>query len=119
MMSKMTKKRRVVIILCVLLAVGIVALCIEFVPIYRGEFSPGRLERHPTMRDRMVEDMEQEIDIWNLSRDEIIEIIGPKDPSYLPPDRLSYLIGGSIFGKYYVINFGEDGRVIDIYSYID
>jgi len=112
------------IVLIVLLSIAVlstVAFCIfrhyELEPIRRGEFTPELWDKYPQYRHKMIVDMEMEIDIWNLSRKEIISVLGTNAANIPESGTISYKINdGFVFSGYYTIWFSEDDdNVTDIF----
>lgn len=89
----------------------------EFEPIRRGEFSHESWDKYPQYRHYMAEDMEKKIDIWSLSRKEIICVLGTNAASMRESGTIKYKISdGFAFSRYYTILFTEDDeRVTDIF----
>ena len=79
-----------------------------------GSFTPCAWERYPHLRYRMIEDMESQVDIQNLSRYEIIETLGLNEAYICPCDSIRYRICGSRHprqGYWIHISQTETGRV--------
>ena len=108
-------------VIVILITVASIWAHIEYSPIQRGEFSPQAWDRYPQLRHYMVEDMEVKIDIWNLSKSEIISILGTKAADIYEPGGISYLISrGFMYNEYYRIVFTNDNeKVINIYREYD
>ena len=71
------KKWRVLfILLCLILIAWVLIYFIGTASARRGEFTQRAWDRHPRLRHLMVDDMERTIDLWNLPKDEIIDILG-------------------------------------------
>lgn len=92
-------------------AFAMLAYLIEMVPICVGEFSSGRWNRHPSLRIIMLKDMEEEIGIWDLSKDEIIQILGTRSMWDWPDEERNRLEYGVGKGKYYFLSFCQNGKV--------
>lgn len=84
-----------------------------------GEFDSAKWDRYPSMRYKMVDDMEIKIDIWNLTRDEIIIELGTNKYDGNSLSYLRYYIGKGFLPVYYYIIFSTDGRVAETYSIWD
>ena len=124
--SKPRKVFRIVLISLLLIAIGSAVIFglirhYELAPIRSGEFSPELWDKYPKHRHYMVEDMEVEIDIWNLSKSEIISILGTNAVGIYEPGGLRYIIGrGFAFNEYYSIIFTDDNeQVINIMRFFD
>ena len=118
--------------LCIFLAVVFIfAIAVgallyhEYGAIWRGEFTPEAWRDHPALRYKMIDDMEQKIDIWHRTREEIYDILGP-DANYIAGEQVDlseygmfrYYIKPNIlfFPEYYFVIFDSGGRVTDIFT---
>ena len=108
------------VVLIFAIAVGIL-LYHEYGAIWRGEFTPEAWRDHPALRYKMIADMEQKIDIWHRTREEIYDILGPDvyGTPVIPLSKVGafrYIIENSWFYAYvyYDIFFDSEGRVTDI-----
>ena len=126
MKSYIIRKKWIIIaiIICLIIIVVGSLMYIRYAPLFRGEFTPEAWDRHPTWRHRMIEDMENTIDIWNLSKEEIIDILGTNDAHIMSADYQSqssihYSIRSGRFGghRYYIIIFSESGEVENIFTW--
>ena len=97
----------------------------ELISIWKGEFTQKGWDNFPGLRYNIVEDMETKIDIWNLSKEEIISILEPDDKEnvdsnsddrsflrYVIRTRSNILITSLI--RYYCITFTDEGQVDNI-----
>ena len=120
------KKRVLICIICTLcislliLAITVIIIQInknrDISIIKQGEFVFSLWDKYPEYRHYMIEDMEEKIDIWNLSRDEIIELLGTNDFSEREDD-IFYIVKRTSLPKtidYYNIYFSDDGSVRNI-----
>ena len=94
----------------------------ELISIWQGEFTPEGWNNFPSLRYKIVDDMEEKIDIWNLSKEEIMDMLGPADEEYIDfnGNDISYyqyvirtrapiLIMSQL--EYYSIAIAADGKV--------
>ena len=102
----------IIVAFCLLLMTGII-LYVEFAPIMRGEFTPEAWARHPTLRYKMIDDMEEKIDIKNLTRDEITDILGTNAVESSDDGLLVIYYTRKSQSRYnrYFILFSDDGKV--------
>ena len=116
---RMRKKKWIISVLfCLIIAIAGTLLYIEFAPIFRGEFTPRAWDRHPRLRRWMISDMENSIDIRNLTKDEVIHILGTNDASFGISRanqneyvNISYRIDFFRTHTRYIITFYENGEV--------
>ena len=103
----------VTVVFCFLHSTGNIAT-------WSGKFDPDTWEKFPKMRHRMIEDMENRIDIYNLTRDEIVEVLGSNSAD-IGESGVRYLIQIGSFGfpEWYVILFTDDGKVDYIWRHFD
>ena len=129
MMKLSTKKRKTVFLLictlfliCVAISIPIGIRYTDFNTIRQGEFIFSLWDKYPKFRHYKIKDMEEKIDIWNLSRDEIVEMLG-RNNLFEGETQISYIIKrrNCILTpkviEYYHIVFADDGRVEDIYRW--
>jgi len=92
----------------------------ELDPIRRGEFTPELWDKYPKYRHYMVNDMAVKIDIWNLSKSEIISILGTNAADIYEPGGIAYIIAYGFYREYYIILFTDDNeKVVKIYREAD
>ena len=95
--------------------------------ILKGEFTQEGWNNYPSFRYKIIDDMEAKINIWNLTANEIIDILGSADSEYYTDDSIvyiHYLIKGKTYDipfydnkLFYVITFTYGGKVEDIRIY--
>jgi len=133
-MKRLTvNKKRIVLIVAIISLVTITAVTIvcgirynEISAIRKGQFEFSLWDKFPNHRYHMIEDMEHQIDIWTLSRDEIVEKLGTNDMKTYVGESDSIYIGyviKRVYGvvpwstmiiEYYNIKLTNDGYVEDI-----
>lgn len=90
---------------------------------YSNDFTPEKWKNHPSGRDAMIQDLEEEHNLVGMSKDEIMKLLGE-------PDNISqFLYGYETYeyynhGEYgigyrYLVNFDEDGIVTTTYHIFD
>ncbi|MDR1117525.1 MAG: hypothetical protein LBL09_04685 [Oscillospiraceae bacterium] len=127
------KNRELLIFYIILITITVIGLPliireivseIKFDPIYKGEFTPEAWEMYPDLRHYMIKDMEKKLDIFNLTYDEIIGILGTNESHSFPPAEgrngaITYRI--TEYDRYvgtflvYHIVISENKRVEEIY----
>ena len=120
------KKNIIAIIIACIIFLMVVTVAIpigirykEISTIRHGKFISSLWDKYPNYRHYMIEDMESEIDIWNLSRDEIIELLGVNGMS-ATETHIFYTIKRfrlSSIAEGYGIKFMDNGRVEHTYIY--
>lgn len=118
--SRFRKKTLIITILILAVIALLFVLYGDIIPVLNGEFSLEAWEKYPKLRYKMITDMEAEIDIWNLSREKILEVLGTKNTTIMDDTLIRYLIDTrGFFPKWYEITFTDDGRVKEILRIVD
>ena len=85
----------------------------EFQSIYAGEFSPRKWDWYPRLRHHMVGDMARKIRIRELSKKEILSILGT-NAAHVYETEIIYIVDKGLFLYFeqYNIKFTEDGEEV-------
>ena len=122
-------RHKIISLLIILVMISAIYLLIhpELVLVWKGEFSQKGWYNYPSCRYRIIDDMEEKIDIWNLTAEEILDILGPADSEFYSDDcivYIHYLIKGMAnilpfysSNLYYIVTFSGDGTVEEIRIY--
>jgi hypothetical protein len=115
-MIKFIQKHTTPIIVFSVVIIGAILIFIKYAPIITGTFSTSAWDKYPHFRYRMIDDMEERMDIWNRSRSEIFEILGTEGVNP-ETEYIGYLIRRTIYfdEDYYCIVFSDEGKVEHIY----
>ena len=123
----LTERRKWPVIAAVvvsLILTAVVAGCSKETPVRITEFTPEAWDAYPDLRHYMVKDMEAKIDFLNLTRDEVLDILGTNAAeTFLPAEgkrgplvyritKIDRYIG--TFNVYY-IGISESGDVEETY----
>ena len=115
----------ILIIVSIVMLLSFCTICIiryyETAPIRRGEFTSELWDKYPKYRYKMIDDMEKKVDIWNLSQEEIVNVLGTNGVDFGSITTIRYYIRDSFlfFPEYYYIDFSGDGRVVDVFRDYD
>ena len=113
-------------LLVLVIIIAVYLICTpELFSIWKGEFTQEGWSDFSWLRYKIIDDMEAKINIWSLSKEKIIDILGPDEGyvgarsnriiSYEIRTRAPILIISEF--KYYCIKFADDGKVEDIYIF--
>ena len=112
-MKKIFRNKIFLVLLSIILLIAIVAgifRYIELAPIYRGEFTPEAWEKHPNLRRNMIEDMEEKIDISNLTVYGVIKVLGVNETEIWEGNIAYRTTSGGYYLTYW-IKFSDEGKV--------
>ena len=112
-----------ILVCCFMLVIGVVG-CFRKAPIPNTEFTPEAWDAYPDLRHYMIKDMEEKIDILNLTQDEIIDVLGTNAAEIGRPVegkhgaiiyRIAKINRHFYTFEVYGINISENGTVKDTY----